>query len=75
MKLELELKKLCDERGITTAKQLEIATGIETITSWRILHEGKTYKRIDLRILNQVITGLNKIKPVTLNDIFSLIED
>lgn len=75
MKLELELKKLCDERGIKTAKQLELATGIETITSWRILHEGKTYKRIDLRILNQVITGLDRIKPVKLDEIFSLIDD
>jgi len=75
MRIQLELKKLCEARGITTAKQLEIQTGIETITSWRILHEDKTYKRIDLRILNQVITGLDKIKPVTLNDIFSLIED
>lgn len=75
MRLQLELKKLCDERGITTAKQLELQTGIETITSWRILHEGKTYKRIDLRILNQVITGLDKIKPVKLTEIFSLIDD
>ena len=75
MKIVLELKKLCDERGITTAKELELATGIETITSWRILHEGKTYKRIDLRILNQVITGLDKIKPVKLTEIFSLIDD
>jgi hypothetical protein len=75
MKIVLELKKLCDERGITTAKELELATGIETITSWRILHEGKTYKRIDLRILNQVITGLDKIKPVKLNEIFSLLDD
>ena len=75
MRLQLELKKLCDERGITTAKELELATGIETITSWRILHEGKTYKRIDLRILNQVITGLDKIKPVKLTEIFSLIDD
>ena len=75
MKIVLELKKLCDERGITTAKELELATGIETITSWRILHEGNTYKRIDLRILNQVITGLDKIKPVKLTEIFSLIDD
>lgn len=75
MKIVLELKKLCDERGITTAKELELATGIETITSWRILHEGKTYKRIDLRILNQVITGLDKIKPVKLDEIFTLIQE